>query len=205
MKRIYIVLIKAHTGLGRFARLFGGFEYTHTAICFDKNFDDFLSFSRKRHYLPFDAGFMHEYRDFYAFGKHKRFKAKAFELAVDEKHYADIERFIFECQADKDMRFNLFSMLTMPIIGGFEIYKAHNCMSFVSKVIKFCGTVKMSRPYYRYSIKDIDRLLCSYVCFEGYLLRKESPHYNKYMQKPSFFEYIAAPADLIFTLIKRMI
>ena len=67
---IYIVLVKAHTGLGKAARvLSGGYEYSHIAVCMDDSFEDFITFSRKRHYAPFDAGFMHETRDCYCFRK----------------------------------------------------------------------------------------------------------------------------------------
>ena len=57
---IYIVLVKAHTGLGKVSRvLSGGYEYSHIAVCKDDRFEDFITFSRRRHYAPFDAGFMH--------------------------------------------------------------------------------------------------------------------------------------------------
>ena len=36
---IYIVLVKALTGLGKFARLTGKYEYTHIAVCLDEKFD----------------------------------------------------------------------------------------------------------------------------------------------------------------------
>ena len=56
---IYIVLVKAMTGLGKFARKFSKYEYTHIAVCLNDKLDDFITFSRKKHYTPFDSGFMH--------------------------------------------------------------------------------------------------------------------------------------------------
>ena len=85
MSKIYVVLIKAHTGLGSIARKIKKFEYTHVAVCFDNSFTDFYSFSRKHHFLPADSGFMIEKRDFYAFGEHKNFKTKIFEIEVPEE------------------------------------------------------------------------------------------------------------------------
>ena len=36
---IYIVLVKAHTGLGKVSRvLSGGYEYSHIAVCKDDHF-----------------------------------------------------------------------------------------------------------------------------------------------------------------------
>lgn len=205
MKHIYIVLIKAHTGLGKFARFFGGYEYTHIALCLDKSLTDFISYSRKKHYLPFDAGFAHEYRDYYAFGKHRSFKAKVFAIPVKRDNYNNILNFISECENDKQQMFNLFSMATMPILHGFEIYKAHNCMTFTAKAIQLSSAVKMKKPYYKYSIKDIDELLSDHAVFEGKICRKTSPNYAQYMQKPSVAEYICAFSHIVLTLIKRMI
>ena len=63
MKDIYIVLIKAHTGLGSIARRLTGYPYTHIAVSLDRSMTDFISYSRRYHYIPFDAGYTHDYRD----------------------------------------------------------------------------------------------------------------------------------------------
>ena len=60
---IYIVLIKALTGLGKFSRKISKYEYTHIAVSLDEKLDDFVTFSRKNHYSPFNAGFMHEKKE----------------------------------------------------------------------------------------------------------------------------------------------
>ncbi len=165
MKYIYIVLIQAHTGLGRFARKLTHYNYTHIAVCTDRHLTDFITYSRRRHYLPLDAGFMHEYRDYYAFGDHQKVRVKVFRLPVRNANYADILRFISQCETDESQMFNLFSMMTMPLLHGFRIYKSHNCMSFTARVIALSGAVNMDKPYYRYSIKEMDALLQKYAFF----------------------------------------
>lgn len=205
MKKIYIVLIKAHTALGAAARAVTKYEYTHIAVCLDKRLNDFITFSRRRHFAPLDAGFMHEYRDYYAYGKYRKFKAKVFEIPVDEGRYEDITRFISQCENDSEQIFNLFSMMTMPILHGFRIYKAHNCMSFAAKIIKLSGAIDMRRPYFKYSIKDMDALLKGYEYFEGYIRRTPSAGYEKYMEKPTACELVSTGANTFFTLVARMI
>lgn len=176
MKKIYIVLIKAHTGLGAFARNLTGYPYTHIAISLDESMTDFISFSRKYHYFPFEAGITHEYRHYYAFGKHKDFKAKIFELSVDSKQYNSILSHISKCENDEDMLFNLFSMATMPVIGGFRIAHTENCMSFTARCIELSGCCELKRPYWRYSIKDIDEMLSTdFRYFEGRIVRHKVP------------------------------
>lgn len=181
---IYVVLIKALTGLGGFARKFSKYEYTHIAIACDRSKNDFVTFSRRRHFTPFDAGFMHEKIEYYAFGKHERVKVKVFEIPVSYENKCKIRNYIEKIEKDEEYVFNLYSMITMPLIHGFKIYKAHNCMSFVSKIVKMSGAVKMSKPYYKYNIKDLDTLLQPYFGKEGYLYKRDDE--EAYMAQPGF-------------------
>lgn len=205
MKYIYVVLIKAHTGLGKVARTFSRYEYTHVAVSLDKTLTDFISFSRRKHYLPLNAGFMHEYRDYYAFGNHRRVKIKVFKVPVVKQNYTEIMGFISKLENDSEYMFNLFSMMTMPILHGFEIYKAYNCMSFTARVVELTGAVDLQKPYYKYSIKDIDKLLQKYEYFEGNIARKSSCDYAQYMKKYNVSNIFSTGADTIFNLTKRLL
>lgn len=102
------------------------------------------------------------------------------------------------------MRFNLFSMATMPIIGGFRIPHTENCMSFTAKCIELSGKVKMKRPYWQYIIKEIDELLSDYRFFEGRILRGEIPD-NNYMTAFEPFRYFSGMIKLFSVLIYRII
>lgn len=170
---IYVVLVKALTGLGKFARLTGKYEYTHIAVCLDEKFDKFYTFSRKKHYSPFDCGYMLETLDCYAFDKHKKVKLKVFKIPVSQKNKKEIEKYIYNISSDSEYIFNFFSMITMSIFHGFKIYKSHNCMSFVSKIIELTDTVKISKPYYKYNIKELDELLIDYFYNEDYYEKKK--------------------------------
>lgn len=203
MKDIYVVLIKANTGLGKILRKFSRYEYTHIAVSLDASLTDFITFSRRKHYLPLDAGFMHEYRDYYAFGKNKKVKIKVFKLPVNDENYNNILDFIQKIEMDKEYIFNLFSMMTMPIIHGFEIYKTYNCMSFTSKIIELTNIVALEKPYFKYSIKDIDKRLTKFECFEGYLVRRTSSNYDTYMKKQNLFTIISSGAITLYVLTKR--
>ncbi|MBO5162975.1 MAG: hypothetical protein J6B75_00810 [Ruminococcus sp.] len=199
MKNIYIVLIKAHTGLGSAARKITRYEYTHTAVSLNGSLTDFLSFSRRRHYMPFDAGFMHEKRDFYAFGKHTFFKAKVFRLNITDENFSRVMKFIRKCESDTELIFNLISMATMPVFHGINIPKAYNCMSFTAGILQLSG-VKLGKPFYKYSVKDIDELLSDKCIFEGNLQRIPSSEYEEYMKKCPPLEYFILLSNL--TVIK---
>jgi hypothetical protein len=113
--------------------------------------------------------------------------------------------FIDQCKNDSDEIFNLFSMATMPVLHGFRIYKANNCMSFTAKVIELSGCVDMDKPYYRYSIEDTDELLTEHLYFEGRLKRMQSEDYGGYMRSFSLAKYLSDMARLLSKLSFRSI
>ena len=197
---IYIVLVKALTGLGKFARRFSKYEYTHIAVCINKNIDDFITFSRKKHYTPFNSGFMHETLDCYAFGNNEKIKLKIFKLPVTIENKKIIEQYIKKVANDNEYIFNLYSMATMSLFHGFRIYKAHNCMSFVSKILKLSKSVNMTKKYYKYSIKDIDILLSDYKYKEEYFYKTKIQN-KDYMDKVSFISNV----DMFFRLNGKLL
>ena len=201
---IYVVLVKALTGLGKFARLTGKYEYTHIAVCLDEKLDKFYTFSRKKHYSPFDCGYMVETLDCYAFGKHQDVKLKVFKVPVSKTNKNKIEKYIENISNDSEYVFNFFSMITMSMLHGVKIYKAHNCMSFVSKVVELTDSVDMSKQYYKYNIKDIDNLLSKYFYIEDYFKKKKIEQ-KEYMKYVSIIKNIAYFIKLNTTLIYRMI
>ena len=149
---MYVVLVRAMTGLGKVCRSLGKYEYTHIAVSFEEELKEFVSFSRRKHYVPFDAGFMREKVEHYAFGPHQKVRVKVFKIPVTEEAMERIQAYIKKVEAEEEYVFNLYAMLTMPLLHGFRLYKAHNCMSFVAKLLKLSG-VKLAQPYYKYNIK----------------------------------------------------
>ena len=201
---IYVVLVKALTGLGNFARLIGKYEYTHIAVCLDEKLDKFYTFSRKKHFSPFDCGYMIETLDCYAFGKNEEVKLKVFKIPVSSKNKEEIEKYISKIANDSKYIFNFFSMVTMPIFHGFRIYKSHNCMTFVSKILVLTNTVKMSKPYYKYYIKELDELLNDYLYNEDYY-KKKKIETKGYMNRVSVTKNILYFIKLNSKLIYRMV
>ena len=155
---VYFVLVRANTVLGRVARALGHYEYTHAAICLDKPFRDFITFSRRKHYDPFDCGFMHETLDCYAYGRHRRVKLKLHAVPVGEKELRAIRTYLKELEVG-ETSFNLYSMLTMGLLHGLPIAGSENCMSFCARVLSLTGAVRLKKPYYRYDLRELDCLL----------------------------------------------
>lgn len=201
---LYIVLVRALTGLGKLVRRITRYEYTHIAICLDESLTDFITFSRRKHYAPFDAGFMHETRDCYAFGQQSKVKLKVFRIPVAAENMQRIRAYIDSVQEDEEYLFNLFSMVTMPVLHGFPIYKTHNCMSFTGKILELSNSVTMDRKYYRYSIRDIDLLLADCFYKEEYVAG-QGIEKNGYMEKVGFGKNMVMFFQLIGKLMVRVI
>lgn len=204
MKKIYVVLIESYTGLGKLLKRFTGYRFEHIAVSMDKSLTEFYSYSRKQHHHPFAAGFMKEYRDYYAFEEYKKFYSKVFVVPVTDEQYEDIQALIDRCAADDEQIFNLFAMLTTPILHGVRIYKAHNCMDFTARVIELAG-VKLEKPFYKYDIPDIERLLEDYPHKQGYIKRIDSPGYEHYVEKSNIFNNVKEFCHVVKTLTKRVI
>lgn len=162
-KYIYVVLVRAYTGIAFIARRVMSYEYSHIAVCFEEPLRDFVTFSRRHHYTPWNCGFMHETMESYVFGRHDNVKFKVFKVPLEEKNLEQIHEFVDEIEQDGKYRFNILSMVTMPVIHGIKIKHAHNCMSFVGKILELSGTVQMEKPYYRYNIQEMDELLTEAV------------------------------------------
>lgn len=201
---VYIVLIKALTGLGTVGRKITKYEYTHIALSMDEKLDDFITFSRKKHYSPFESGFMHETRDCYIFGSNEKVKIKAFKLPVQKENLNKINIYIRKIEKDPEYIFNLYSMITMPIIHGFRIYKTHNCMSFIGKIIELSQVVPMDKRYYKYSIKDMDELLGNYLYYEDYISKSKDENEN-YMNRIGVLENIKLFSVINGKLLYRMV
>lgn len=202
-KNIYVVLIKAMTGLGVFARKIFKYPYTHIAVCLDEELEDFVTFSRRKHFAPFDAGFMHEKREHYAFGKYKTFQAKVFKIPVTEENYEKIKAYVGQIENDEEYIFNIFSMVTMGLFHGVRIYKALNCMSFTAKIIELSEVTKLDRQYHKYNIKEMDELL------KDYLWKEEEFYINtddeEYMSRKVWLKNIGLYFKLNGQILFRML
>lgn len=202
---IYIVLVKSLTKLGKISRAINNYEYTHMSVSLDDKLEEFISFSRKKHYAPFDSGFMREKVEHYAFGNNKEIKLKVFAIPVSKEIKENIESYICKIENDAEYIFNLYSMITMPLLHGVKIYKAHNCMSFIGKILELTNSVNMEKEYYKYSIEDIDKLLSRFAHNEQYIQKKKDD--TEYMKKVGLLinakQFFELNVNLIYRIIAK--
>ena len=196
---INIVLVKSLTVLGRAARLRDPYEYTHISMSFEDTPKDFVSFARRRHFAPFDAGFVHERLSDYAYGENREVKLKIYRIPVSRKQYSKIRAYVDYLENDRDLIFNFYGMFH----PGFRVWKAYNCMSFIGRILRMAG-IDMDRRFDSYTIPEMEELLENAGFFgEEGLYSKEGNESAGYMDRVGLLENIFLFLKLNVTLINR--
>lgn len=199
MHNIYIYLFKEETVVGKVARKLLKYPYTH--IAFTLNHEDFITFSRRKHYDPFNSGFMIEKRDHYTFGNNKEIGARYYSVPLSDEALIKINNYMMEVSGDC---FNLYGMLLSPI-GGIEIPGANNCMTFVAKVLELSNIKLLKYPYYKNSISDIEEALKRGGYISKDIVIKKNKEDISYMQKVTLPKQITSFYKLNRKLIKGII
>ena len=198
MNKMYVYLFKEKTGVGYFARFLLRYPYTHIAITF--NHKDFITFSRRQHYNPFNSGFMIEERSHYTFGNNEEIEARYYVVDVDDEALYKINDYITSVSDDC---FNLYGMLLSPF-WGIEVNGANNCMSFVAYVLEIIGIKLIKNPYYKNNIEDIEKSLRNgRYLFKDIIIHKEREDEN-YMKKISLSTKVRFFISLNKKLIKGL-
>ena len=196
MNKMYVYLFKEKTTVGYFARFLLKYPYTHIAITF--NHKDFITFSRRQHYNPFNSGFMIEERKHYTFGDNEEIEARYYEVDVDDDALYKINDYIASVSDDC---FNLYGMLLSPFTG-IEIDGANNCMSFVARVLEIAGISLIKKPYYKNNIEAIEKALIKEgLISRDTIIRKEGED-DAYMKKVSMSKIVKSFISLNIKMIK---
>lgn len=202
---LYVVFVKSMTGISKITRKIVDYEYTHMSLCFDRKMEDFVTFARRNLYTPLDAGIVWERRGNYAFEDMEYSKVKIFRIPISEEEYERIVTLIREYEQDEEYMFNLLSMVTMPVFHGFQVYKTHNCMSFISIVLEQISSIRMEKAYYKYMPSELAVVMKDYAWFEGKLKKKEESITAKAENIPCKKEMFRKNCEIIGTLLYRMI
>ena len=168
-QNIYIVLSRTETGFARTLRSIGGLEYNHSAISLDKDLTQLYSFARSEQYGWLTARLVHETTDRYLVNAKDDIPIKVYRIPVTQEQYEWVKNTIYEIRDDPKFMYNLLSVLTYPVLGGFSTYKAFSCSEFVAYVLKHIGFT-LRKPQHRYRPDDLQPLLKHYLCYEGKLL-----------------------------------
>lgn len=194
---LYVVFIRANTGLGKLSRCLTRYPYTHIAVSFDETLTRFYTFSRRRHYAPFDAGLMCERRCHYVFGRYRDVDVRVYTVAADATARGKAKAFIANIRKDSEYLFNYFGTLLSPLSGGIKIEKAYNCMSFTAHLLESCCGIPLPKPYWKMRLQDIEAALAGFP-HRDETLEPDTKEDERYMDRralltaPVFFFMLTA-------------
>lgn len=168
-KYVYVALLYIPSGVGEFVKFWTRYGYSHVTFSFDENLETNHAFSRVKENTPFVGGYVCERKSYYTSGKDVDIDTIIYKIPVTEQEYHNIEEYIELIKNDKEYLYNMYSMCTLAVIGGFVTYKAMHCTEFVVKILSMISAVTLTKKWYKYLPKDINHDLEQFIVYQGIL------------------------------------
>ena len=205
MKHIYILISQTHTGFGGTIRRWGKVQYNHAAVALDKNMTELYAFARPKHSAVLLGRLVQETVFRYTLGKYSCVNVMIFELPVTDEQYDWVRDTISRIKESREYIYNLFSVLSTPLTGGFFTYKAFSCIEFVMFLLQGLG-YPMDKPLYRYRPDDLISLLSDTVCYRGNLLEYKKDetvdeNYYRHMSPEEVLTSMIIPFRLFYRML----
>lgn len=184
-KYIFILLTRTNGAIPRVIRAACGARFNHVAVSLTPDLRRLYSFARLHDISPLVGGPVCECLDRYTRGNGKTVTAALFAIRVSDDGYKRAAAAVSSVFADREYIYNLLSVISMPITGGFRTYKAFSCSEFAANILRRAGFA-MGAPPHECSPDDIYRLLLAhsgadarliyYGDIRGCLSRKRADH-----------------------------
>lgn len=202
---LYILTSVTPTKTGKIIRTLGKTTYNHCAISLDPELKRLYAFARKKYNTVFLGQLVHETVRRYTLGKNDMVPVSLFKIPVTLTQYKWVQQEISRIQNDKQYRYNLFSVISYPIRGGFKTDKAFSCVEFVMHLLEGVD-IHFDKEGYQIRPDDLAELLKEYIFFEGNLL----DYVNDDEDDPEFFAPLSIrevrdTAVTIFELSRRLV
>lgn len=185
-KYIYILVSQTPTRFGKLIRKAAKIEYNHASIAFDEKLYELYSFGRYQNKVPILAGLVKEYPERFSLRKEKYVKVKIFKVPIEHKSYLLAQNKIYNMLDNHhEYLYNLFSVLTYPLLKGFTTHKAYTCCEFVILLLEEMGLNRyINKKSCKITPRDFEFMFEDYLHYEGNLLDYcDNPYKSKF-----FFE-----------------
>ena len=157
--RLYVMIAKTDTGIGKVIRQVTGYPYNHVSLNLDGDFRRWISFARFHRNTPLYGGYITEPAErFLAKGETVDVRIFAIDL-TPERHDELRKLFSKAGTPDSGYIYNYLELLTLSLGIPCPIRDAYSCLGFANAVM---GTA------YR-SIRELDRQMVPYLFYEGAL------------------------------------
>jgi len=164
-KYIYIVFSCTSTRIGAMIRYVTKNKYNHVSIALEGNLKTMYSFTRYHANAPFVAGFSEESPLRYC---DENIDVKICRIPVSDEKYKEVSDYIDDIQKNaKRYIYNYLSALMVPTGRKVCIPDAYTCLEFGVHILSRHEVVDGVNDRSFYNIVDLERLLESYVAYEG--------------------------------------
>lgn len=188
---IYIVISETPTEFGRVIRRFAKIKYNHASIAFDEDLKYLYSFGRRQYRNPLNAGLIREYPERFTLRRFPQINVRIYRVPVTKEQFLQGKNRIRQIKHDSEgYLYNLFSVLSFPVLKGFHTYKAYSCAEFVAHMIRVMGiSLDPQKSNCEYTPEEIGNRINQWLFFEGNLLDywKRAPLVtNNFFDKPGY-------------------
>lgn len=160
------MLSQTQTRFARCIRLFGKQEYNHVSIGLDPELREVYAFSRPQHNAVLLGSLNKEALDRYTLRRNNSVPVVVFRISITENEYEWITATIRNILYNRQYMYNLFSVLTYPLIKGFATYRAYTCIEFVAYLLQHTGRL-LDKPCCRYTPDELLNEFQSDMIYKG--------------------------------------
>ncbi len=153
MQTVSVFMTKYDDILSNFVYLISGFGYTHVAVCFDEETQDYYTFNYK--------GFRREH----PFGNKRRYgKSVRFELQVPKEQHASLKAIIRQMESGQvEWKYSLWGVV-LCILGIRHKFKdSYFCSQFVAELLERSGIMKWKKHPSLYLPNQMCREIRSHI------------------------------------------
>lgn len=134
-KKLYVMISKTDTGVGKLIRQVTKFPYNHVSLTLDESFRTWVSFARYIQDTPLYGGFIVEPVERYL-AKGQRIDVRIFAVDIPEDRYTRLkELFSLAGKQDPRLLYNLFELVTASVGIDVPISGAYTCLGFANTIL----------------------------------------------------------------------
>ena len=206
---IYLVISETPSKFGKMIRRFARITYNHASIAFDEDLKQLYSFGRRQNKVPLDAGLVLEYPERFSLRKASRVNVRIYKIPVSQRQYLAGKQRLREIAHDPEgYLYNLYSVLSFPLLRGFQTYKAYSCAEFSAHLLRHMNVLTDTwKPEYTYTPEEIADSIGLDVYFEGNLLDfcLAGTTRTGFFEPPRYSKAVGITFYVLFSLLYRKI
>ena len=170
-KYVYVILTRTPTKFAGLIRKIMRKKYNHASISFSDDFKDVYTMGRYRHTTPIIAGPIKEHSERLSLRREKSIPCVIYKVPVSLEQYKNGMEAVNQIMQNREQYlYNLYSVLSYPLLRGFSTYKAFSCSEFVAYLLKEMNINLKRQRTSSYTPWHLHEDLKEFICYEGNIL-----------------------------------